>query len=39
MEGGDTGAPIVTADATSSAARALSAVAERVAALVGAARV
>jgi ATP-binding protein involved in chromosome partitioning len=39
MEGGDAGAPIVTADAGSSAARALSAIADRVAALAGAARV
>jgi ATP-binding protein involved in chromosome partitioning len=39
MEGGDTGAPIVTADAGSSAARALSAIAEKVASLSGAARV
>jgi ATP-binding protein involved in chromosome partitioning len=39
MEGGDTGAPIVTADASSSAARALSAIADRVASLAGAARV
>jgi ATP-binding protein involved in chromosome partitioning len=38
MEGGDTGTPIVTADATSSAARALSAIAEKVASLTGAAR-
>ncbi|HKH93380.1 MAG TPA: Mrp/NBP35 family ATP-binding protein, partial [Gemmatimonadaceae bacterium] len=39
MEGGDAGTPIVTADASSSAARALSAIAERVASLTGAARV
>ena len=39
MEGGDAGTPIVTADATSSAARALSAIADKVAALAGAARV
>ena len=39
MEGGDTGTPIVTADASSSAARALSAIAEKVASLTGAARV
>jgi ATP-binding protein involved in chromosome partitioning len=38
MEGGDTGAPIVTADAGSSAARALGAIADRVASLAGAAR-
>ena len=37
MEGGDTGAPIVTADAASSAARALeTAVAGRVAEAIGA---
>jgi hypothetical protein len=39
MEGGDSGTPIVTADASSSAARALSAIAEKVAALAGAAPV
>src|SRR5215217_3429074 len=39
MEGGDSGTPIVTADATSSAARALSAIADKVASLTGAARV
>ena len=38
MEGGDSGAPIVTADASSSAARALSSIAEKVASLSGAAR-
>jgi ATP-binding protein involved in chromosome partitioning len=38
MEGGDTGAPIVVVDASSSAARALTSVAEKVASLVGAAR-
>jgi len=38
MEGGDTGAPIVSADAGSSAARALGAIADRVSSLVGAAR-
>jgi ATP-binding protein involved in chromosome partitioning len=36
MEGGDTGAPIVVADAASSAARALSAVAGRIADAIGA---
>jgi len=39
MEGGDAGTPIVTADAGSSAARALSAIADKVASLTGAARV
>ena len=39
MEGGDAGSPIVTADAASSAARALSAIADRVASLAGAVRV
>ena len=39
MKGGDTGTPIVTADASSSAARALGAIAEKVASLTGAARV
>ena len=38
MEGGETGAPIVTADASSSAARALIAIATRIASLAGAAR-
>ena len=38
MEGGDSGAPIVTADAGSSAARALGAIADRVASLIGAVR-
>jgi ATP-binding protein involved in chromosome partitioning len=38
MEGGDTGTPIVSADANSSAARALGAIADRVASLVGTAR-
>ena len=37
MEGGDTGAPIVTADAGSSAAKALIAIATKVASLTGAA--
>src|SRR5689334_6734893 len=36
MEGGDTGAPIVVADASSSAARALSTIAQRIAERVGA---
>jgi ATP-binding protein involved in chromosome partitioning len=36
MEGGDDGRPIVTADASSSAARALTAVATRIAEAVGA---
>ena len=36
MEGGDSGAPIVTADANSSAARALTAVAGRIAEAIGA---
>ena len=36
MEGGDTGAPIVTADASSAAARALAAVAGRIAEAIGA---
>jgi len=36
MEGGDNGTPIVTADATSSAAKALTAIANRVAEIVGA---
>jgi ATP-binding protein involved in chromosome partitioning len=36
MEGGDTGAPIVVADAPSSAARALTSIAEKVASLAGA---
>jgi len=36
MEGGDSGKPIVTADPTSSAARALSGIASRIAASVGA---
>jgi ATP-binding protein involved in chromosome partitioning len=35
MEGGDSGAPIVSADANSSAAKALTSIAERVAALAG----
>ena len=38
MEGGETGAPIVTADASSSAARALTAIATKVASLAGASR-
>ena len=38
MEGGDAGTPIVSADAGSSAARALSAIADRVASLAGAGR-
>jgi ATP-binding protein involved in chromosome partitioning len=38
MEGGEAGTPIVTADASSSAAKALTAIATRVASLVGAAR-
>jgi ATP-binding protein involved in chromosome partitioning len=38
MEGGESGTPIVTADASSSAARALTAIATRVASLAGAAR-
>jgi ATP-binding protein involved in chromosome partitioning len=38
MEGGDAGTPIVTADAGSSAARALAAIAEKIASLTGAAR-
>jgi ATP-binding protein involved in chromosome partitioning len=38
MEGGDTGTPIVTADPTSAAARALSAVAAKVSAMAGAPR-
>jgi ATP-binding protein involved in chromosome partitioning len=36
MEGGDSGAPIVTADAGSSAARALTAIAARIAEAIGA---
>jgi len=38
MEGGETGTPIVTADPSSSAARALTAIAGKVASLAGAAR-
>ncbi len=38
MEGGETGTPIVTADASSPAARALTAIATRIASLAGAAR-
>src|SRR5689334_17954920 len=38
MEGGETGTPIVTADASSSAARALTAIAAKIASLAGAAR-
>jgi ATP-binding protein involved in chromosome partitioning len=38
MEGGDTGAPIVTADPGSAAARALSAIATKVASIAGAPR-
>ena len=38
MEGGEAGTPIVTADASSSAARALTAIAGKVASLAGAAR-
>jgi ATP-binding protein involved in chromosome partitioning len=38
MEGGEAGTPIVTADASSSAARALTAIATKIAALAGAAR-
>jgi ATP-binding protein involved in chromosome partitioning len=37
MEGGDTGAPIVSADASSSAAKALTSIADKVASLAGAA--
>jgi hypothetical protein len=36
MEGGDVGAPIVSSDASSSAARALTAIAGRIAESVGA---
>src|SRR5512138_2228203 len=38
MEGGDAGTPIVTADASSSAAKALTAIASKIASLAGAAR-
>ncbi len=38
MEGGEAGTPIVTADASSSAARALTAIATKIASLAGAAR-
>jgi ATP-binding protein involved in chromosome partitioning len=38
MEGGEAGTPIVTADASSSAARALTAIAAKIASLAGAAR-
>jgi ATP-binding protein involved in chromosome partitioning len=38
MEGGEAGTPIVTADASSSAAKALAAIASKIASLVGAAR-
>src|SRR6476469_2625788 len=38
MEGGETGTPIVTADASSSAAKALTAIASKIASLAGAAR-
>jgi ATP-binding protein involved in chromosome partitioning len=38
MEGGEAGTPIVTADASSSAAKALTAIASKIASLAGAAR-